>query len=127
MGIFRKQDASILSNIDLALEFILKKRLVRYFASCLSTLVKKFGVEKPSFIAIGFGAIPAYSTVAVVGLDYFIHRLVDGAFNTTYLSFIALFVSTQYDLIFFYEYLIRQTGNRPLNEGRKECGGTLPS
>ena len=34
-----------------------------------SSLVKKFGGEKPSFIAIGFGAIPAYSTVAVVGLD----------------------------------------------------------
>ena len=28
LGIFQKQDASILSNIDLALEFILKKRLV---------------------------------------------------------------------------------------------------
>ena len=28
LGIFRKQDASIISNIDLALEFILKKRLV---------------------------------------------------------------------------------------------------
>ena len=54
----------------------------------------KFGVEKTSFIAIGFGAIAAYSTVPVVGLDYFIHRLVDGAFNTTYLSLIALFVST---------------------------------
>ena len=27
LGIFRKQDVSILSNIDLALEFILKKRL----------------------------------------------------------------------------------------------------
>ena len=50
--------------------------------------------KKTSFIAIGFGAIAAYSTVAVVGLDYFIHRLVDGAFNTTYLSLIALFVST---------------------------------
>ena len=47
--------------------------------------------RKPSFIAIGFGVIQAYSTVAVVGLDYFIDRLVDGAFNTTYLSFIALF------------------------------------
>ena len=57
-------------------------------------LVKKFGAEKPSFIAINFGAIPAYSTVAVIGLDYFIHRLVDGAINTTYLKFIALFVST---------------------------------
>ena len=57
-------------------------------------LVKKFGVEKSSFIAIGFGTIPAYSTVAVVDLDYFIHRLVDGAFYTTYLSLIALFVST---------------------------------
>ena len=57
-------------------------------------LVKKFGAEKSSFIAIGFGAIPAYSTAAVVGLGYFIHSLVDGAFNTTYLSFIALFVFT---------------------------------
>ena len=38
-------------------------------------------MEKQSFIAIGFSVIPTYSTVAVVGLDYFIHRLVDGAFN----------------------------------------------
>ena len=84
-------------NIDPALQFILRKRLVStVVASCLSTtsLVAKFGVEKPSFIAIGFSVIPTYSTVAVVGLDYFIHRLVDGAFNTTYLSLIALFVST---------------------------------
>ena len=50
--------------------------------------------KKTSSTAIGFGVIPAYSTVAVVGLDYFIHRLVDGAFNKTYLSFIALFLST---------------------------------
>ena len=71
-----------------------KEAFGEYFASCFSTLVKKFGVEKSSFIAIGFGAIPAYSTVAVVDLDYFIHRLVDGAFNTTYLCLIALFVST---------------------------------
>ena len=56
---------------------------------------------KTSFIAIGFGVIPAYSTVAVAGLDYFIHRLVDGAFNKTYLSFIALFLSTlKFSIIF---------------------------
>ena len=56
--------------------------------------IQLLATEKSSFIAFGIGAIPDYSTVAVIGLGYFIHSLVDGAFNTTYLSFIALFVFT---------------------------------
>ena len=55
--------------------------------------------KKRVSMAIGFDVIPAYSTVAVVGLDYFIHRLVDGAFNKNYLSFF----SPHYDLVLFHE------------------------
>ena len=72
-GIFRKQDASILSiilsSIDPALEFILKKRLVSTSLLALARSSRNLASKNPSFIAIGFGAIAAYSTVAVVGLD----------------------------------------------------------